>query len=66
MSVQSQPLERTRYEASEPAQPARPRRSPVMTAWHRVRLAVAEMNYATRRLYELQVPWSIGEQRHSK
>ena len=37
-----------------------------MAAWHRVRHAVAEMNYATRRLYELQVPWSTGEQRHSK
>jgi hypothetical protein len=63
MSVQSQPLERTRPAAGAPA---RPRPSPVVRAWHRVRLAVAEMNYATRRLYELQVPWSAGEQRHSK
>jgi hypothetical protein len=25
--------------------------------WYRLRLAVAEMNYATRRMVELQAPW---------
>ena len=25
--------------------------------WYRLRLTVAEMNYATRRLVELQAPW---------
>jgi len=25
--------------------------------WYRLRLAVAEMNYATRRVVELQAPW---------
>ena len=25
--------------------------------WYRLRLAVAEMNYATRRMVELQSPW---------
>jgi hypothetical protein len=33
---------------------------------HRVRLAVAEMNYASRRLVELQAPWAFSERRHSK
>ena len=35
-------------------------------AWHQVRLAVAEMNYASRRLVELQAPWAIDEQRHTR
>lgn len=26
-------------------------------AWHRIRLTVAEMNYATGRIVELQAPW---------
>jgi hypothetical protein len=26
--------------------------------WYRLRLAVAEMNYATRRMLELQAPWT--------
>jgi hypothetical protein len=25
--------------------------------WYRLRLTIAEMNYATRRLVELQAPW---------
>jgi hypothetical protein len=25
--------------------------------WYRLRLTVAEMNYATRRMVELQAPW---------
>ena len=31
--------------------------------WYRLRLTVAEMNYATRRLVELQTPW-MAEKRH--
>jgi hypothetical protein len=27
-------------------------------AWHRLRLTAAEMNYASRRVVELQAPWS--------
>jgi hypothetical protein len=33
---------------------------------HRVRLTVQEMNYATRRLTELQAPWIVDQQRHGK
>ena len=33
--------------------------------WYRLRLAVAEMNYATRRMVELQAPWiSDNRPRH--
>jgi hypothetical protein len=31
--------------------------------WYRLRLTVAEMNYATRRMTELQAPW-ITDNRH--
>jgi len=27
------------------------------SAWHQIRLAVREMNYASRRVVELQAPW---------
>jgi hypothetical protein len=35
-------------------------------AWHRIRLTVAEMNYASRRVVELQAPWSVDEQWQSR
>jgi hypothetical protein len=28
--------------------------------WYRLRLTIAEMNYATRRMAELQAPWTAG------
>ena len=31
--------------------------------WYRLRLTVAEMNYATRRLAELRAPWLAGHSR---
>ena len=31
--------------------------------WYRLRLELADMNYASRRLVELQVPWAAGPQR---
>jgi hypothetical protein len=33
--------------------------------WYRLRLTVAEMNYATRRTVELQAPW-ISDDRPSR
>jgi hypothetical protein len=30
--------------------------------WYRLRLTVAEMNYATRRMAELQAPWISADQ----
>jgi hypothetical protein len=35
-------------------------------AFHRIHLAVAEMNYASRRVVELQAPWSIDKQWHRR
>ena len=32
-------------------------REPLRYLWYRLRLTVAEMNYATRRMVELQAPW---------
>jgi hypothetical protein len=41
-------------------------RGRLRSAWHRFRLTVAEMNYATRRVVELQAPWSVDEQWHRR
>jgi hypothetical protein len=35
-------------------------------AGHRIRLAIQEMNFASRRVVELQAPWSVDKQWHSK
>jgi hypothetical protein len=32
----------------------------------RIRLTIQEMNYATRRVTELQAPWIVDEQWHSR
>jgi hypothetical protein len=32
--------------------------------WYRLRLTVAEMNYATRRTVEIQAPWIAGDRPH--
>ena len=29
--------------------------------WYRLRLTVAEMNYASRRVVEIQAPWTAGD-----
>jgi hypothetical protein len=34
--------------------------------WYRLRLVVHEMNYASRRLVELQAPWAADPQWHMK
>ena len=34
--------------------------------WYRIRLAVEEMNYASRRVAELQAPWIVDKQWHTK
>ena len=31
-------------------------------ACHRIRLAIQEMNYASRRVVEVQAPWSVDKQ----
>jgi hypothetical protein len=54
----------TQPAATEPTAPAGP--GWLRRALHRVRLTVQEMNYATRRLTELQAPWIVDQQRHGK
>jgi hypothetical protein len=42
---------------AEPNAPAG--RGRLRGAWHRIRRIVADMNYATRRLTEVQAPWIV-------
>jgi hypothetical protein len=35
-------------------------------ACHRIRMVVAEMNYASRRVVERQAPWTVDQQWHSR
>ena len=41
-------------------------RGPFRGVWHRIRLAIQEMNYASRRVIELQAPWSVDKQWHGR
>jgi hypothetical protein len=41
-------------------------RSRLREACHRIRLVVAEMNYASRRVVERQAPWTVDQQWHSR
>ncbi len=52
--------EGTQASTTEPIAPA------VRGPWHRIRLTVAEMNYAARRVVELQAPWSVDQKWQSK
>jgi hypothetical protein len=56
--------EAIRAETTEPATPAG--RGRLRKACHRMRLTVQEMNYASRRVVQLQAPWSIDEQRYRR
>ena len=35
-------------------------------AWYRIRFTVQEMNYASRRVVEVQAPWSVDKRWHSR
>jgi hypothetical protein len=35
-------------------------------ACHRIHLAIQEMNYASRRVVEVQAPWSVDNQWHHR
>ena len=56
--------EATRARTTEPATP--PGRGRLRAACHRIRLTVREMNYAARRVVQLQAPWSVDEQWHRR
>jgi len=34
--------------------------------WHRIRVTVQDMNHASRRVVEVQAPWSVDQQWHSR
>jgi hypothetical protein len=36
------------------------------SAWNRIRSAIQEMNYAARRVAEIQAPWTVDEHWHSR
>jgi hypothetical protein len=57
-------LEELPARTTEPTAPAG--RGRLRGAWHRIRRTVAEMNYATRRLTEVQAPWSADPQWHRR
>jgi hypothetical protein len=56
--------EPTQAPTAEPATPARLGR--LREACHRFHLAIQEMTYASRRVVELQAPWSVDEQWHRR
>jgi hypothetical protein len=56
--------EGTQARTTEPAIPAG--RGRLREACHRIHLTVQKMNYASRRVLELQAPWSVDTQWHSR
>jgi len=57
----------TTTEPTEPTEPAAPAgRGRIRGAWHRIRQTVAEMNYASQRLVEVQAPWSVDPEWHRR
>jgi hypothetical protein len=57
-------LTHKKAQTTQPATPAD--RGPLRDAWHRICLTIQEMNYASRRIVELQESWSIDKQWHGK
>jgi hypothetical protein len=57
-------LERTAERTAEPTTQAG--RGRLRGACRRIRLAIAEMNDASRRVLELQAPWTVDEQWHRR
>jgi hypothetical protein len=56
--------EGTQARTTELATPAG--RGRLREACRRIHLAIQEMNYASRRVVELQAPWTVDEQWHRK
>jgi hypothetical protein len=56
--------EGTQAATTHPADPAG--HGQLGRAWHRIRLAVAEMNYAAQRIVQIQAPWAVDDQWHTK
>ena len=56
--------EGTQARTAETLRPAG--RGRLMEACRRIRLAIQEMNYASRRVVEVQAPWIVDDQWHSR
>jgi hypothetical protein len=56
--------EGTHARTTQPASPVG--RGRLREMCHRIRLAIQEMNYASRRVAELQAPWSVDKQWHGR
>ncbi len=56
--------EGTQAETTQPATPAG--RGRIRETCHRIHQAIQEMNYASRRVVELQAPWSVDPQWHRR
>ena len=63
MSVQ---LAREEIQATTTQQATAADCGPFRGAWHRIRSAIQEMNYASRRVIELQAPSSVDKQWHGR
>ena len=60
-------FERVPATTAGPAAPAAPaRRGWLQRAWLRILRTVQEMNYANRRLVEVQAPWAVDPQWHRR
>jgi hypothetical protein len=46
--------------------PATTSRGALGRVWHRIFVAFQEINYANRRIVEVQAPWIVDEQRHRR
>ena len=56
--------EATQASTTEPATPAG--RGRLREACHRIHLALQDMSYGARRAVEVQAPWTVDEQWHSR
>ncbi len=54
----------TQATTTQPTTPAGP--GQLRRAWHQIRSAVAEINYAGRRVVELEAPWAVDDQWHTR
>jgi hypothetical protein len=56
--------EATQASTTEPTTPAG--RGRLREACHRIHLALQDMSYGARRTVEVQAPWTVDEQWHSR
>jgi hypothetical protein len=60
------PAATTAPDATTTGLPATTSRGVLGRVWHRIFLAFREINYANRRIVEVQAPWTVDEQWHRR